>query len=105
MYNNRDDFFEERALIRKFLIVSKRVYLSTSKIDDEQGVIYNIDLQLPLQEYWKLLELLKKADFLLASKEQMADIQAIYRRVFKLVAPFAVFETDRAWLVKRSANQ
>ncbi|NRA44206.1 MAG: hypothetical protein HRU09_04520 [Oligoflexales bacterium] len=60
---------------------------------------------MPLQEYWKLLDLLQKADFLLASKEQMADIQAIYRRVFKLVAPYAVFETDRLWLVKRSSSQ
>ena len=81
------------------------MYLSTSKIDDEQGTIYNIDIMMPLQEYWKLLDLIKKADFLLASKEQMADIQAIYRRIFKLVAPYSVFETDRLWLVKRSSSQ
>lgn len=63
-----------------------------------------IELLLPLELFWELKRLVKKADFLLASQEQTTDIQDIYRSLFKKAAPFATKEVSRAWLYKRSGK-
>lgn len=57
-----------------------------------------------LEAFWKITDLIKEADYLMSSKEQMADIQAIYKSVFKTAGPYAIYENDRLWLLKRSAQ-
>ena len=57
---------------------------------------------MPIKVYWDIQELLKAAAYLLASQEHMADVQEVYRQVFKKAAPCAIYESDRTWLLKRS---
>lgn len=72
--------------------------LSSIKLEDEHQTLYNIDLLMPLDVFWEINELLRIANYLLASDEQMADIHEIYKTIFRKAAPYAVFETDRSWL-------
>ena len=88
-------------MIRKYLIVSRQLFFSTIKVEEEQGNVFNVDLLMPLEFYWATQNQLKKADYLLASKGELADIQAIYKRVCQRAAAYAVFENDRALLLKK----
>lgn len=89
-------------MIRKFLVVSNQLYLSSTQVEDENNAIVNIDLLMPIEVHWKILELLKHADYLIASKEHSSDIQAIYKQVFAQAVPYAIYENDRGWLSKKS---
>jgi len=80
------------------------MYISATKVDEDQGSILNVDLFMPLETYWDIQHQLKKADYIIASKGEHADVQAIYRTICRRAAPYAVFENDRNWLIKRSGT-
>ena len=88
-------------MIRKYLIVSKQLFISATKVEDEQGNIYNIDLLMPLDVYWEIKSEIKNADYILASRGEISDVQAIYRKICQKAAAYAVYEHDRFWLVKK----
>lgn len=56
---------------------------------------------MPLKTYWQLNDLLRQADYLLAEKEQQADVQGLYKDVFKIACSHAIYESDRTWLIKQ----
>jgi len=56
---------------------------------------------MPLELFWELRDLLKKADFLVASGGDQAEINQIYQVVFQKVAPYATTDKDRNWLYSR----
>ena len=88
-------------MIRKYLIVSKQLFISATKVEDEHGNIFNIDLLMPLEVYWTIQSQIKKADYILASRGEISDVQAIYRKICQKAAAYAVYEHDRIWLVKK----
>jgi hypothetical protein len=93
-------------MIRKFLIVGKQeMLLSSAKLENERQSLYHIDLLLPLDVYWQIAALLQKAQYLLASDEEMADIHEIYKGIFRKAALYAVFETDRLWLLQNGQQK
>lgn len=89
------------GVIRKYLVISKQLFLSTTKVEDEHGNIFNIDLLMPLEFYWSLQAQLKKADYLLSSRAELTDVQIIYKKICQSAAAYTVFEHDRVWLLKR----
>ena len=56
---------------------------------------------MPLQTYWKINDLLKKADLLSSEKEPQADIQEVYKAVYKTAIPYTIYESDRMWLISQ----
>ena len=91
-------------MIHKFLIVSKQLMMSSTKVENEQNTLYNIDLMLPLGVYWQISDLLAKADYLVSSDEHAADVHELYKKVFRQTAPYAVFENDRVWLYQHASQ-
>ena len=71
-------------------------------MDEDAAGYFNIDVLMPIKTLWEIDGLLRNASYLLANQEHMADVQEIYRQVFRLASPYAVSESDRTWLVRRS---
>ena len=85
-------------MLQRYLLVSNRLTMSSSKfIDDAMGAQV-IELLLPMTTFKVVDQLLAQADFLSASDGYRADINSIYRRVFREVAQYARKENDRIWL-------
>lgn len=61
-----------------------------------------IPLNMPIETYWQLADLLKNADYVLASGDDTSGVVEIYQRVFAKAAPYAIQEKDRTWLHARS---
>ncbi|MDD9950816.1 MAG: hypothetical protein OXT67_04550 [Zetaproteobacteria bacterium] len=91
-------------MIRKFLIVGKHIYLSTTKIEDEFGHQKNIDLVMPINVYWQALDEIRRADYLIVSGEPQADTTEIYRKIFRILRPYTVYEVDRTYLIRNSSQ-
>jgi len=89
-------------MIRKFLVVGKQMYLTSIKRDLGQENVMTTELLMPVETYWKVKELLRKADYMQASGEDQAGINEMYRRVLKEVMNCGVQEKDRVWLLEKS---
>lgn len=90
-------------MIHKFLIIEKSVFLSSSKLDNEKGGTTIIELMIPIDVHWSIVDLLKQADYMLATNEHSAMVQGIYKQVYRQAAPYAMFESDRLWLLKNAS--
>jgi hypothetical protein len=78
------------------LVCGKNVYLSSQKPEGYGGNC--IDVFMPLEIFWEVRDLLKQADFLVASDGDPAAINQIYLTVFQKVAAYATTDKDRNWL-------
>ena len=88
-------------MIRRFLVISNRVSFSSVKLEEEKAV-YCVDLNMPIETYWQMRELLREADFLLTNPETSPEVGEFYKKVFVEAAPYAIAEVDRQWLYKHS---
>ena len=57
-----------------------------------------IELRMPLDILWKGQEIIKEAEFMLSNNDDQVRIKDTYKRLLKLVTPYAVLEKDRTWL-------
>ncbi len=85
-------------MIHKYLIINKTLFLSSAKLED-QKTSKVIELLVPIQIHWDIVELLKQANFLLSRGGLNVDVQAIYRKIYRAASPYAVSENDRLWLI------
>ncbi len=56
---------------------------------------------MPIEVFWEVEKMVKKADYLFASNEESTDINNIYREVLQKVVPFAIHEKDRVWIYEK----
>ena len=91
-------------MIRKFLVIGKQMYLTAIKRDLGSESVTVTELLMPVETYWRVKEMLRKADYLMASGDDPAGVTEIYRKVLKEVANYGVAEKDRVWLLERSKS-
>jgi len=80
------------------LIFGKTLYIHSKRPDPQANEGTNFELLMPLEDYWKVQELLKRSDHLSASDASKPEITQVHNEIFKVCAPFAVHEKDRLWL-------
>jgi hypothetical protein len=89
-------------MIRKFLVISKAIYLTSSRVDiagvEDQ---VTIELILPLEIYWQAKDILKQTEFLTATTDDTPKVQEAQIEVLKLVVPFVISEKERVELYER----
>ena len=92
-------------MIRKYLIFSKQVFLSSVAREIPAGdeAMTPIELRLPVEVLWKGQEILKEAEYLLSINEDQVRVKDMYKRLLKLMMPYAVLEKDRLWLLEQSS--
>lgn len=93
-------------MIKKVLVVGKNnIYITTKKPDAHLDQGHAIEVEMPVEEYWKLEEILKQALYLQSAGESGSDIFSQYKRVFNICAIYAVNEKDRTWLAERAGHE
>lgn len=60
------------------------------------------EILMPVQIFWTVKELLRQADYMLASGEDQSAINEIYRQIFDEIKAYAISEKERQWLYDRS---
>ncbi len=86
-------------MITKYLVVDRQVYLEANRPspgDNDRGKV--IKVKMPIEVYWKAADLLTESERTLAQSDHPEDVRSLYRKLIKLVAPYAAEEKDRAWL-------
>jgi hypothetical protein len=91
-------------MIRKFLVVGKQMYLTAIKRDLGSEPVTVTELLMPVETYWRIKEMLRKADYLIAAGDDPAGVAEIYRKVLKEVVNYGVAEKDRIWLLEKSKS-
>ena len=61
-----------------------------------------VELLLPIDDWWKLEEELKVANYLIAAGESTADVGASYKKIYAICAQYAIRESERKWLYDKS---
>ena len=91
-------------MIKKFLIAGKQLYFQSKNVEsfNELGTV--IELEMPIQNFWVAEDNMKYANYLLASGEASAEVLSVYKKIFAMCAPFAVFEKDRNWLYTKAKD-
>ncbi len=88
-------------VIHKFLVMTKRIFLSSTKLDETLHRVQCVELYMPVQTYWDVLGMLKEVDYLLASEEPVVDIQLMYKEIYHKLIPFAKSDGDRNMLLAK----
>lgn len=88
-------------MIHKYLVIHKRIFLSSTKLEDTLPRVEYVELFLPVQIYWDINKMLKEVDYLLAGEEPQVDVQSIYKKVYRMAAPYAKGDVDRNWLMAK----
>ncbi len=89
-------------MIVKQLIIDRHVYLAANKMGIDEDTVEVIELRMPLETYWQAKNLLKDADYLLSEGQHISDVNDVYKKFFKKVAPYASLEKDRLRLYARA---
>lgn len=89
-------------MIQKFLVVGKQVRMSTARPADAQAETETIlALSMPLDVYWQAVELIKSINYLQSTHEPNLKVAEVHMAIYKLVAPYAGNDKDRAWLYEQ----
>lgn len=88
-------------MIRKFLICGKDQVFLQSKNTEGYDLGRVIELVLPVREFWKIEEIVRKIHFLTSTFETNADIGIELKKLMKSCARYAVKEEDRIWLYEK----
>ncbi len=91
-------------MIRKYLVCSKHLFLSSTKHDEPGNKVPIVELLLPIKEFWEVEELMKAVDYLVASNEDPILVNEAVQKIFKKVAPYAVNEKDRTLLYGKASS-
>ena len=90
-------------MIKKYLVLQKQIYLANKKPTEFEGEIPEImEISMPVQSFWEVRELLESSDYMIASRADAVAIQEVYKKVFKMLAPWAVVEVQRTFLYQKS---
>lgn len=91
-------------MIKKFLICGKQLYFQSKDLESFASIGTVVELSIPIQIYWSAEDLIKHANYLLASADAGAEISSVYRKVFAICAPYARLEKDRLWLYSKTKD-
>lgn len=90
-------------MIRKFAMCSRQnVFFAPQKRDVPGRDYYPVEVELPVDKYWEIEELLKDNQYLQSNTDETVRSQELVKSVFKLLAPYAVMEKDRVYLYEQA---
>lgn len=60
------------------------------------------ELLMPVTVFWDIDNILKDANYKIATGEPKSEVVSTFKQIFKLSAPYAVQEKSRTWLHEKS---
>jgi hypothetical protein len=92
-------------MIRKFLIIADRISLASTRRDSFKANAPLFELQIPIEDFWKIEAQLKEYDVMFAAGEDDMMLEQTNHKILKSLVPFVVDEKERAVLVARLAQK
>ena len=93
-------------MIRKYLVISDRISLASSRRDSLKTNAPLFELSIPVEVFWQVEKLMKEYDIMFASGEEDMVLETMNQKILKSLAPYVVDEKERALLLARmSWNQ
>ncbi len=90
-------------MIKKTLMCGRPVFFAKQKKEIPGRDYLAVDVEFPIEIFWKIEKLIKEADFLLATGKDNLQINDIYKKIFKECSPYVVLEKDRIWIYEKIA--
>jgi hypothetical protein len=87
-------------MIRKFLVISNRISLASTRRESIQANGPLIELLMPIDVYWQFEEEFKKYDQMAADGDDNMVLAELNKKILKQLIPYAVNEKERVWLHK-----
>ena len=78
--------------------------MTSVRQDQQEGQVMVLDIVMPIRVFWQVKDVLRRIDYHYASQEHPLVIQETLRQIFRLIAPYAIFEKDRVWLHEQVAK-
>ena len=91
-------------MIKKFLICGKQLYFQSKNMESFAELGNVVELIMPIQVYWSAENQMKYANYLIAAGDASAEVMAIYKKIFTICAPYAMFEKDRNWMYMKAKD-
>ena len=91
-------------MVNRYIIVGESVVLSEGAQSPFKGESFAVELNLPLQVYNKLMNLLSEADIFYRIEANPAAAHKTLLEVISLAAPYARSENDRRTLIDRAKS-
>ena len=88
-------------MIKKVLMCGRPVFFAKQKKEVLGRDYMAVEVEFPIETFWKIEQSIKDADFLLANGKEQLEINDLYKKIYKECAPFAVSEKDRIWLYQK----
>ena len=91
-------------MIKKFFIVGKQLYLQGKNLESYEELGRVIELEMPIEAYWKMKDLVDEANYLKTSGEPAPEVLEYYKKIFKFSSRYAIFEKERSWLYDKAKD-
>ena len=91
-------------MIKKLFVVGKQLYLQGKNLESYAELGKVIELEMPIESFWKMEKLINEANYLMSSGESTPEILDFYKKIFKFGSKYAIFEKERSWLNERSKD-
>jgi len=79
------------------------VFFSPQKRDVPGKDFYAVEVEMPVDKYWEVEELIKTLIYLSANSDDSVKVQELLKKIHKILAPFAISEKDRVFLYEQAA--
>jgi hypothetical protein len=90
-------------MIRKYLVIAERISLASSRRDTVRANAPLFELQIPIEDFWKIEAQLKEYDVMFSSGEDDMMLELANRKILQALIPFVVNEKERTMLASRLA--
>lgn len=80
------------------MVTAQQVFLVSQKKEVTGKEAVAIELDMPPEEFWKMQEMTREAEYLLANGNEPLKVVDINRKILKMAMPHAVSEKDRVWI-------
>lgn len=60
-----------------------------------------VELEMPLEVFWKLETLVKEISYTLSSQENPAEISVQAKKIYKFCTPYVISEKNRIWMLEK----
>ncbi len=57
---------------------------------------------MPIDTFWTVRDLMSECDYGFSDGASTGELNDVFKKIFKKLAPFAIYENDRVWLYKKA---
>lgn len=92
-------------MIRKYLVISDRISLASSRRDSVKATAPLLELSIPIEAFWQIEKLMKEYDIMFSAGEEDMVLETMNQKILKNLVPYVVDEKERTYLMTRLSGE